>query len=110
MTLKPRPLVEAMTEQLGKQCFILAQGDDAIPDVTRRKHVELFPQSSTGAAIITNRDDCREVANRRFAAGDRNRIRGRLYEALQSLEQRRQAGSAPNCHYSKFRGVSGLIP
>ena len=51
--------IEAMPEELGKQSFILAEGDDTVPDIARRKHVEFFAQASAGTAVVADRDDRR---------------------------------------------------
>src|SRR5271167_2703671 len=43
----------------------LAQGDDTVADVARRKHVEFLAQASAGATVIADRDHGTEVANDR---------------------------------------------
>ena len=55
------PLLEAVLKQPGEEMFILGERDHAVPHVTGRQHVEVFPKPSGGAAIVGYGDDGGEV-------------------------------------------------
>ena len=63
MAREARASFKAVLEELGKQCFILGQGDNAIADVAGREHVELFAQAAAGAAIVGDGDHGAQVAD-----------------------------------------------
>jgi hypothetical protein len=83
-----------MLEELREQSFILTEGDDAIADITGRKHVELFAQAAAGAAIVTDGDNGAEVPDDGRIGPCATYLRGSKNEALESLEQSRKSGTA----------------
>src|SRR3979411_2600730 len=66
VTFKTGAFFEAVTEELRKQRFILAKGDDAVPDVARRKHVEFFAQATARSAIVADCYYRTKIANERW--------------------------------------------
>ena len=92
MAFEPRPFDETMLKQAGEQGFVFGEGDDAVANVSRRKHVELLAETSAGAAVIADRDHGAEFADFRlagcFQGADSSHV------ALESLEQGGQAGAA----------------
>ena len=64
---------EAVTEKLGEQSFIFAEGDNAVADVAGRQHVEFFAQAAAGAAIVADRDDGAKIADHRRTGWSRDR-------------------------------------
>src|SRR6185312_3722350 len=45
--------IESMLKNLREQSFVFRQRNNAVAYVAWRKHVELFAQASTGAAIVS---------------------------------------------------------
>jgi hypothetical protein len=65
VAFKAGALVEAVTKKLREQRFVLAEGNDAVPDVAGREHVEFFAQAPAGSAVVADRDDGTKVTNDR---------------------------------------------
>src|SRR5580704_8699025 len=97
VTFETGAFVEAVTEELGEQSFILAESDDTVTDIAGRKHVEFFAQAAAGAAVVADRDHSAEIANdgrARLGCGHLCRSEG---EAFESFEQGGEAGAAADC-------------
>ena len=62
MALQAATGLEAVLEQPGQQGFLSCQGRQAIADVAGWLHAQLPPQHPAAAAVISNRDDGREIA------------------------------------------------
>jgi hypothetical protein len=67
MSFKTRSLYEPVLKQTGEQGFIFREGDDAVADISGRKHVELFAETSTGAAVVADCNHGAQFANLRLA-------------------------------------------
>ena len=88
----PDPFDETMLKQAGEQGLVFRESDDAVANVSRRKHVELLAQTSAGAAVVADRDHGAEFADFRLAGCCQGAGTGDV--ALESLEQGGQAGAA----------------
>ena len=93
MAFEPRPFDETMLKQAGEQGLVFRERDDAVANVSRRKHVELLAEASAGAAVVADRDHGAEFADFRLAG----RCQGAPaagHVTLESLQQGREAGAA----------------
>ena len=55
-----------MLKQAGEQGFVFGERNDAVANVSRREHVELFAQTSAGAAVVADRDHGAQFADFRL--------------------------------------------
>ena len=95
MAFEARSFGETMLKQPGEQGFVFGESDDAVANVARRKHVELFAQTSAGAAVVADRDHGAEFAD--YPAnwrGYSDAAPGASHVALEALEQGGKAGAA----------------
>src|SRR5207249_12019711 len=96
-----------MLEQTRESCFVLRERDDAVADIARRKHVELFAQASAGATIVTDCDYSAELGNIRCGGGRGNGFGWKSSVALQSSQYCREAGAAATGYYAQ--GATALF-
>ena len=96
MTFEAGAFFEAVLEELREQGLILAEGDDAVADVARRKHVEFFAQAAAGAAVVADRDHGAEVTNDGHAGESYGHLGRSESEALEPLKQSGEARAAPD--------------
>ena len=82
VVVEARPLREAVLHQLGHERLRVGQGGNAVADVAGWHDPELLAQASRAAAVIGDRNDRRDVRA----------------VALESAQQRREAGSAAERH------------
>ena len=73
VTLKAGAFREAVAEELGEQSLILAEGDDTVADIARRKHVEFLAQAAAGASVVTDRNHGAEIDESRANRAGRRR-------------------------------------
>jgi len=45
-----------MLKQPGEQGFVFGEGNDAVANISGRKHVELFAETATGSSVIADRN------------------------------------------------------
>jgi hypothetical protein len=53
-------MLEAKLKQLRQQVLVLGERHHAVPDVSRRQHLEVFSKSPGRAAVIRYRDNRRK--------------------------------------------------
>ncbi len=92
VTFEARSFHETMLKQAGEQGFVFGEGDDAVADVARRQHVELFAQASAGAAVVADRDHGAQFADLGWSASCQRAGTGDV--ALQTFEQGGKTGAA----------------
>src|SRR5579863_5563806 len=83
-----------MAKELREQGLVFAEGDDAIANVARREHVELFAEASAGTAVVADRNHGAKVADDgriRTRGGD---FRRSECEALEAFQKSGKAGAA----------------
>ena len=110
VAFKSRAFVEPVAEELGKQVCVFGQGDDAVADVARRKHVEFFAQPAAGAAVIADRDDGAQFADNRVAGVGLKRFSRGRNETLQSAQESGQAGAAADRDHAQRMSMNGTVP
>src|ERR1017187_7716946 len=93
VALQPGALLEAMLEESREQGLIFGKRDDPIAYVARREHVELFAEAAARTAIVTNGHHATQFADGGLTRSSQRR---RQNITLESLQQRRQAGAAPD--------------
>src|SRR5580693_702142 len=109
VTLEAGAFLEAMAKKLREQSLILAERDDTVADVARRKHVEFLAQASAGASVVADRDHSAKVANEgRIGLGGGHLRRGER-EALESLEQRGEARASADGDHAEATLARGLL-
>ena len=81
-----------MLKQAGEQGFVFRERDDAVANISRRKHVELLAQASAGAAVVADRDHGAQLADLRLVGLAQGAGPGDV--TLEALKQGRQAGAA----------------
>jgi hypothetical protein len=69
-------VTEPVLEEAGEEMLVLGNGNHAIADVTGRQHVELFPQASGGATVVSHRDDSGEIAQNECGSCDISALSG----------------------------------
>src|SRR4051812_1724578 len=79
-------VLESIAEEARQQMLFLGQGDDAVADIARRQHPELFSQRAGTAAFVRHRHDRAELRD-----GPRPLS---VDVAFQSAQQRREPGAA----------------
>src|SRR6202043_970958 len=96
-------------EELGEQGLILAEGDDTVADVARRKHVEFLAQASAGAPVVAYCDHGAQVSNDGRIGPGHGRLRRGEREELQSLEKSGEAGAAADSDHAEATLTRGLL-
>ncbi len=98
---------EAVLEEAGEEGFVLGEGDEAVADVAGGKHLEVFAETTRGAAVVGDGDDGGEVADEggevlRGGVAEAASARGGGDEGLEAAQERREAGSAADGDDSKL--------
>src|ERR1700722_14028649 len=98
-----------MLEKLGKQRFILAEGNNTVADIPRRKHVEFFAQATAGTAIVADRHHGAQVADDRRPGRCRGHLRRGEGETFETFEKSREAGAPTNGDNAESALARGLL-
>src|SRR6185437_6963580 len=92
--------IESMLKNFREKSFVFRQRNNAVAHVAWRKHVELFAQSSAGAAIVSyghHRAEFGDVSE--IGPGRKLWIRRADHIFLESLKKRGKTSASANCHY-----------
>src|SRR5271156_724765 len=87
-----------MLEEPGHECFVFGKSNNAIANVARRKHVELFAQTAAGTTVVAHRHYSRQFANDRLTSEG---FCGGHDITLQALEQGGKTGAPADCDYTQ---------
>src|SRR5450432_2055905 len=74
--------VEAVAKEFREQRFVSAEGDDAVANVARRKHVQLFAQAAAGSAVVADGDHSAQIADNGGICPSSANLPGRKRETL----------------------------
>ncbi len=108
MPLEAGAFVEAMTKKPRQQSFVLTQGNNAIADVARRKHVEFFAEASAGAAIVTDGHHGGKITDQERIVPVARRVRG-SNEPLQAFQKSGKTGAATDGDDPETARRGGLL-
>src|SRR6476661_472418 len=109
MSFQTGSLFEAVPEKFRQQSFVFAEGDDAVANVIRRKHIEFLAQASAGSTIVADRDHGGEISNYGRIWRPAASVRSREDIALQAFQKGGQARSAANGNHSQASCLRGLL-
>src|SRR5580704_7856689 len=109
VAFQPGSFIEAMLEELGKQRFILAEGDDAVPDIARRKHVEFFAQASAGTAVVAYGNHGAKIPDDGRGRRRSHQFRGSEREEFEPLKKSGKPGAATDGDNAQAAFAGSLV-
>src|SRR5580698_8579288 len=99
---------KSMAEEAGDEVLIFREGNHAVAQVAGRKHVEVFPQPATRAAVVGDSNDRSEMAEKAWVPVTiRLSNAGRRDVALESAEQGGEACAAAHSDDSQVSLLRG---
>src|SRR5437870_12093928 len=103
VALEPAAVLEPVLEQAREQRLIFGERDHAVADVSGREHIELAAEAARAAAVVGDGDDGSHVDGwDRGLSVDRGRG---TRVGLETLEERREPGAAPDGDDSQWGHV-----